>query len=413
MSGSYHSDSSNLNLKNNLYAPEPPQTKRVTAKQNKTRLEKEKPGRVTQAFCDSGAQTPKSDVIPHPIIADAAPESSLRKNLIGKDRMSVSHGYLRIPRSLLDDPYYDDASVIHKQILLTIIKLACWRPQEFNDKGNIVKLEIGQVCISVRELAKKSGKGITKNHVQGALKYFENAGKVRHKVRQFLRHEVRHSKSIITITHMETYNLMQNSGQTTHQTKFSQEKTTNKELKELKDVVNAREPAIFSESEKSGGENAPNPESVSIRADGRPPNTKETVYLTKPDGTHYAVTRSDLFSFALTKDWTPVEVGVAFETMTSYGGRILDWQAYISGIIKNQRLNDDERYNPKAKRTLQKGGKKTNYPEGEVPAYIKPRDPAKVKPISPELRESIRKRRAEADARNEEYLKQNLRRSKP
>lgn len=155
--------------------------------------------------------------------------------------MALSQGYIRIPRSLVDDPYYLAASVFHKQVLLTIIKLACWRPYEFNDNGNTINLEPGQLCISMRELTKKCGKGITKNHVEGALKYFEKQREVRQEVRQTIRHEVRHKKTIITITDQDASALFKNADQTESQTNFQTESQTQtnilKNPKEPKDCL--------------------------------------------------------------------------------------------------------------------------------------------------------------------------------
>lgn len=111
--------------------------------------------------------------------------------------------YFRIPDSLFNDPLFYDARHSHQIIFLRMIRLAAFMPKQHDIRGNIITIQPGQLCYSLIKIAELSGKHSSKDDVEGTLKYFE-------KKCQFLLHEVLHRKSLITITHTDTYNLIVN-----------------------------------------------------------------------------------------------------------------------------------------------------------------------------------------------------------
>ncbi len=184
-------------------------------------------------FDDQGFEAEKGRVITPILAADQIRDNS-NEFLIAESSVSyTSNGYIRLPRSLLDHPGFSGAHVIHQRILLKIIELARFRESEFNDQGHVLKIEVGEVCISVRSLAEKCGKGCSKNWVTGAISVFS--------AHQFLRQRVGHQRLILMITHPETYDLIKNEGRTASQTAVRQQSDTKEDLKNIKNIKKKEE----------------------------------------------------------------------------------------------------------------------------------------------------------------------------
>lgn len=126
----------------------------------------------------------------------------------------TSQGFIQIPRSLLNDPLWIDLSPGYREVFIIILENACFRPQKFNDSGIIIELEPGQVCASIRQITKWLGKYGDKNIVERAIKRFVLCG--------FLRQEVRHTKSIFTISHKDTYESIKKASETGSETELRQ-----------------------------------------------------------------------------------------------------------------------------------------------------------------------------------------------
>ncbi len=114
--------------------------------------------------------------------------------------MSMYDSYIRVPRSLLRHPLWIDLPAISKSVFFTILDYAVFKETPFDDHGHIIILKPGQLCISEREFLKICGKGISRIQIQRSIKQLFKYG--------FLRQEVSHRKSILTITHKETYDLI-------------------------------------------------------------------------------------------------------------------------------------------------------------------------------------------------------------
>ncbi len=141
----------------------------------------------------------------------------------GKDMHS---GFFKVPRSLFKDPFWITVSAKYKMFFITLLELVCYAPQKFNDNGQIISLEIGQVCITERELVNVLGKGYNKTFVRRALDFFRRSQKTDHKVD--------HRKTIITIIDPEICELMKNKSGPRNGPKTDQERTIKEEYKKTK-----------------------------------------------------------------------------------------------------------------------------------------------------------------------------------
>ena len=154
----------------------------------------------------------------------------------------MSFGYFSLPRSLTRNPLWLDLPPAYKEVFMVILDHCVWKPTKFDDHGLIIDLQPAQICISERELLKKCGKYISRNDIQRSIKKFI--------LYQFVSQEVRRKKSIITITHKDTYDLFTKQSDATSEPNLSQtraklEPERNKEKKEKnenkKEKINKKE----------------------------------------------------------------------------------------------------------------------------------------------------------------------------
>ncbi len=136
-----------------------------------------------------------------------------------------SNNFIQIPRSLLEHPTVKAAPFPQKWLLITIIQHACFLPCQIDDHQTIIDLQPGQLCCSFRQLADWSGSD--KNNIERGIARFSKV--------QILRHEVRHKKSIITITHTDTYDLIKQYSETGNETKVRQERDKSETQKDKED----------------------------------------------------------------------------------------------------------------------------------------------------------------------------------
>lgn len=126
----------------------------------------------------------------------------------------MSTGFFCLPRSLTRDPLWLDMPVAYQHVFLVILDRSVFIPTKFDDHGHMIDLQPGQVCASLREIVDWCSKYISKNDVERSL--------VKLKLYGFLRHEVRHKKSIITISHKDTYDLIFSRSETRSATNLRQ-----------------------------------------------------------------------------------------------------------------------------------------------------------------------------------------------
>ena len=156
--------------------------------------------------------------------------------------LEKSGGFVKIYRKLLDSPLWIECTPERKTILITMILLANHSEKNVMLKtGEIVKVERGQFITSYRSLAEKCGKGITKNHVESALRFFKKAQFCRHEPIQNIRQGNRQAPTLVTI---ENWTMYQNNFKTTDNTPDNTQDNnkdspqTEQEYKEYKEYNN-------------------------------------------------------------------------------------------------------------------------------------------------------------------------------
>lgn len=123
--------------------------------------------------------------------------------------MSENSGFISITKELTHKPDWFDARPHHQTVFMAILFRCAFKEIDHNIQGNVIKILPGQLCASFRQIQDWSGKWISKNDVEGAIKYFKRVN--------FLRQEIRHGKMILTICDSDIYNTLIKSSQTTSQ----------------------------------------------------------------------------------------------------------------------------------------------------------------------------------------------------
>lgn len=144
----------------------------------------------------------------------------------------MSNSFIQIPRSLLLDPLWMKLSAKYQIVFIQILSRVCYLPQKFNDHGIILDLKPGQVCTTLREISTWCGDDFSKTEIERCIKKLILCG--------FCGQEVRHIKSIISITHKDTYDLLVQYSETRNETRVRQDRDrieTQKD-KEDKDISN-------------------------------------------------------------------------------------------------------------------------------------------------------------------------------
>lgn len=144
-------------------------------------------------------------------------------------------GFVKLPRSLINDSKWKGLREKYKKVFLTILCHCSYQQRKFSILHNLVTIYPGQLCISIRGLVDLCNDGIRfkedlvdKNIVERAVSLFTTL--------DFVRQEVRHGKTIITITFPEIYEHFQNISETASETKVRQNRDTNEERKESKEI---------------------------------------------------------------------------------------------------------------------------------------------------------------------------------
>lgn len=127
-----------------------------------------------------------------------------------------NNDYVKIPRSLRQNIYWKGLTLIQREIFLVLVEHAVFKDQQFNDHGIIIDLKPGQICVTLRELVKWCDcKGVKLKQIENGIKKLIECG--------FLGLEVRHRKSVFTIRHKDTYDLIKNEFGTSFGTRLGQD----------------------------------------------------------------------------------------------------------------------------------------------------------------------------------------------
>ena len=104
-------------------------------------------------------------------------------------------GFVQIPRSLYEHPTVIAAPLAQFKALMYLIEGACFAPCQQDDHGKLIDLKPAQIMITQRGFA--TWIKVKENDVRRAIERFSKV--------KILMQEVTHKKTIITITHQDTY----------------------------------------------------------------------------------------------------------------------------------------------------------------------------------------------------------------
>ncbi len=144
----------------------------------------------------------------------------------------MNYGYIKLPRSLFDDPLWKSLPLTYRHVYLTILQHMAFKPINLDDFGLLTVVNPGQLLITERELVKKCcSLEIDKSLVHRSLIKFENI--------DFSNHKTNQRKTLITITRKDILELIEpnfepNSNQTRtikqQREERKEEKNNNKEV---------------------------------------------------------------------------------------------------------------------------------------------------------------------------------------
>lgn len=91
-------------------------------------------------------------------------------------RMGKEDGFIRLYRSLLNDPIWFNSTPAQAKVLITLLCMVTWQPIQWDILGKPIMLQPGQCFTSLPQISQKAGRGVTPDIVRKALKRFENLG---------------------------------------------------------------------------------------------------------------------------------------------------------------------------------------------------------------------------------------------
>jgi hypothetical protein len=134
--------------------------------------------------------------------------------------MINENSFVPVLRSLLRHPAVQDCPNDYFRILMIILDYMAWEPTTLYDHGIKIDLKPGQYMTTRRALAKMAK--CDKNMVDRALAYFNSI--------QVSSQEVRHTKTIITISNIYIYNPQKQYGGTRFEPRSSQDRAINNKV---------------------------------------------------------------------------------------------------------------------------------------------------------------------------------------
>jgi len=190
-----------------------------TERKSFSSVETKKPGPASPS-----SDAMKGTTVP-PIIATYPITDNANNYLASEAAMSYDAGYLRIPRSLLEDPMFRDARTEYQHVFMVLLSRSAFAPYDINDHSVLVRVEVGEICFSIDQIARFCGRWITAKQVERAIHYFRKC--------HFLGQRMGHRRSILKITHSACYDMMFGSNGTRTGTRPGQDRDINKEVIQL------------------------------------------------------------------------------------------------------------------------------------------------------------------------------------
>jgi len=172
------------------------------------------------------------------------------QNLYKHNGTSVENsGYFIIPRSVTSDPRYKSARLKYKHVLHIILENAAFTSTTHAIGVDLIQIKVGQFCTSERNLVDICNEGVKfkedlvdRNIVTRAAHFWARC--------QYLRQQVIHGKTLLTVLIPEFYNRNKNQSEPESETKVSQNRATKEEYKEGKEEdINKGKEGTFVPSE--------------------------------------------------------------------------------------------------------------------------------------------------------------------
>jgi hypothetical protein len=143
----------------------------------------------------------------------------------------MAEGYFKFPRSILSDPRYKGARLKYKHVLHIILENALFRKTTHSIGVEIVSVDIGQFCVSERQLVDLCNEGVRykedlvdKNIVHRAVHFWRTCG--------FVNQQVIHEKNLLTVTVPEFYTKEKTTSEPQSESRPNHNRTTKEEQEE-------------------------------------------------------------------------------------------------------------------------------------------------------------------------------------
>lgn len=143
-------------------------------------------------------------------------------------------GYFILPRSVTSDPRYQGARLKYQKVLFIIFENVAFAPTTHAISTEIIPIQIGQLCVSERNLMDLCNEGvkykedkIDKNIAHRAVHFWSRCG--------FVRQEVIHDKTLLTITVPGFYERNKKTSEPASEAEVRQNRTSKEEYKEDKE----------------------------------------------------------------------------------------------------------------------------------------------------------------------------------
>ena len=293
----------------------------------------EKPSAVTEGLNAKNSDSVKSeDDDKNNIILSETP--NLYKQIgVGM----LNSGFFSFPRSISSDPRYKGARLKYQKVLHVILENAAFRKTTYSIGSNLINIEVGQLCISVRGLVDLCNKEvkfkedlIDKNIVERASHFWRSC--------QFVRQEVRHGKIIITVTVKEFYTKQKTESETASETL----PRLNRDTKETSKTNKTTSAVVVGEKNS-------------------PVSFCEKQIEKKEESIEREFSKDDLYfmSNRTQKDWVVQEIEEAWVIFLKRKSTVGDPFSYIEGVINKKRnlknsIKTEEKGTEKCQKTQEK-----------------------------------------------------------
>jgi len=123
------------------------------------------------------------------------------------------NGWIRLWRKLHKKRIWEQSTSEHKVIMITLLLMVCYEPEESVWNGNAIMLKPGSIITSLEDIKTQAGKDISIQNIRSALDSFENKY-------EFIKQEATKVGRLITILNWKEY---QHDGETVQQSEQQRE----------------------------------------------------------------------------------------------------------------------------------------------------------------------------------------------